>query len=70
MHTSVFNIDGAEVRVHHNADWSGEVDITFPETTDHVIRLPGKLLLQLGQKAALEHLRAKLYVALASIEPL
>jgi len=58
MHTSTYLIDDSDIHVIHNSDWSGDAFVNF---TDYRGKkrstiIPAKLLIQIGRRAAHEHI--------------
>jgi len=64
MHHSKFCIDGIDIHVNHNSDWSGEAVITWRKVEVDgeitITGIPGRLLLELGKEAAKEYWRQRL----------
>ena len=55
MHTTNFKVDGQDVIVHHDGDWSGDAIVCLPDGKE--VRIPGPVLIAIGHKAAVETIR-------------
>lgn len=58
MHTSTYLIDDSDIHVIHNLDWSGDAFVNFTDDRwkKRSTIIPAKLLIQIGKKAAHEHI--------------
>jgi len=70
MHTSEFCVEEFDsVCVHHHGDWSGDVLVVWSEDGERrEVKLPGRLLLDLGKHAAFEAVRDRLLELLEQME--
>ena len=60
-HYHLLETDDGEFHINVNSDWSGNASVHWEDTEGkHEVELPGKLLLLLGRKAAIDHLRNKI----------
>lgn len=61
-HTSTYRINGSEVIVHHNSDWSGEATVRWQPDGGPMREayLPAAFLVQLGEAVATEALKGAL----------
>ena len=70
MHTTVFEIDHEmTVTVIHNGDWDGNATVLWTDSNgDHKVEMPACLLVRLGEKVAMEHLRGNVISFLEGLE--
>lgn len=69
-HISKFELEGeGPVTVIHNGDWDGTATVVWEDGDgEHRSEVPGRLLVRLGEQAALAHLRGKTVGFLESLE--